>query len=64
MGEMEKELNQELQNIFAAREARREALAAKPFPEKIRILVKMQEMVAPIERKKGRAVRIWKLEGS
>ena len=55
-------MNTELERIFSARQARRQRLAATPFPEKVRALVRLQAMVAPIQRAKGRAVRVWTLE--
>ncbi len=55
-------MNPELEKILVEKQARRRWLAALPFPEKIRILVRLQAMVAPIHRAKGRTVRIWPLE--
>ena len=54
------ELNPEVANLFAAKEARRRRLAALPFPEKIRMLMQLQRMAAPILRARGRDVRPWK----
>lgn len=55
-------VNPELERIFAERQARRQRLAALPFPEKIKTLVRLQAMAAPIQRAKGLAVRAWPLE--
>jgi hypothetical protein len=44
------QLSPEMHRIFAAKEARRKKLAALPFPEKVRIIVQLQRMVAPILR--------------
>jgi hypothetical protein len=55
-------MNPELEKILAERQARRRWLAALPFPEKIRNLVWLQAMAAPIQRAKGRTVRPWRLE--
>ena len=55
-------MNPELEKILAERQARRQWLAALPFPEKIRTLVRLQAMAAPIQRPKGRTVRPWRLE--
>ena len=55
-------MNAELERILSARQARRQRLAAMPFPEKVRALVRLQAMVAPIQRAKGRSVRAWRLE--
>jgi hypothetical protein len=52
----------EIARLFAAKEARRHKLAALPFPEKVRAVVCLQEMVAPILRARGRKVRVWKLD--
>jgi len=57
-------MNPELEKIFAQKRARRRWLAALPFPEKIRTLVRLQAMAAPIQRAKGRTVRVWPLEAS
>jgi hypothetical protein len=45
--------------LFAAKEERRHKLAALPFPEKVRTVVRMQEMAAPLLRARGRRVRVW-----
>jgi hypothetical protein len=52
-------VNEELQRIVAAKERRRRHLTALSFVEKIRTLVDMQTMAAPIEREKGRPARVW-----
>ena len=52
-------LEPEVARLFAAKEARRRQLAAPSFPEKVRAVVRMQQMVAPILRARGREVRIW-----
>ncbi len=44
-------LKPEIARLFAAKEARRRRLtAALPFPEKIRVVVRLQEMAAPVLR--------------
>jgi hypothetical protein len=53
------ELTPEIAKLFAAKEDRRRKLAALPFPEKVRAVVRMQEMAAPLMRTRGRQVRIW-----
>ena len=55
------ELNREVAKLFAAKDARRRRLAALPFPEKIRMLVRLQRMAAPILRARGRDVRPWSI---
>ncbi len=51
-------MNPDLEKILAEKQARQQRLAAVPFPEKIRALVRLQAMAAPIQRAKGRTVRI------
>jgi len=53
------ELSPELQRIFAAKEARRKQLAALPYAEKVKIIIQLQKMVAPILRARGKEVRVW-----
>lgn len=53
------DLTLEMQRIIAAKERRRVALAALPYPEKVRILLQLQRMAAPIQRSRGREVRPW-----
>jgi len=55
-------MNPELEKILAEKQARRQWLASLPFPEKIRTLVRLQAMAAPIQRAKGRTVHVWPLE--
>ena len=54
-------LDPTLLRILAAKEARRRKLAALSFPEKVRIVVKLQQMAAPLLRAQGRSVRPWTL---
>jgi hypothetical protein len=55
-------LKPEIARLFAAKEARRHKLAALPFPEKVRAVVRLQEMAAPVLRARGRRVRVWTLD--
>jgi len=55
-------LNPEIARLFAAKEARRHRLAKLPFPEKVRAVVRLQEMAAPVLRARGKIVRAWKLD--
>jgi hypothetical protein len=55
-------LKPEIARLFAAKEARRHKLAA-PFPEKVRAVVCLQEMAAPVLRARGKKVRVWKIDG-
>jgi hypothetical protein len=55
-------LKPEIARLFAAKEARRQKLAALPFPEKVRAVVRLQEMVASEVRARGKTVRVWNLD--
>jgi hypothetical protein len=55
-------LKPEVAKLFAAKEARRRKLAKLSFPEKVRVVVQLQEMAAPVLRARGRTVRIWSLD--
>lgn len=52
-------LKPEIAKLFAAKEARRHKLARLPFPEKVRIVVRLQEMAAPVLRARGKTVHVW-----
>ena len=56
-------LTPEIARLLAAKEGRRHKLAALPFAEKVRAVVRMQEMAAPLLRARGRKVRVWSLQG-
>jgi len=51
-------LTPEIARLFAAKEERRHKLAALPFPEKVRAVVRMQEMAAPLLRARRRRIRV------
>jgi hypothetical protein len=55
-------LNPEVARIFRAKEERRQRLAALPIEEKVRIVVKLQRMAAPLLRARGHHVRVWEIE--
>jgi len=55
--------NTELARLFAAKEERRQRLARLPYPEKVRAVVRLQEMAAPVLAARGRAVRPWRIAG-
>ena len=55
-------LKPEVAKLFAAKEARRRKLARLPFPEKVRAVVRLQEMAAPVLRMRGKIVRVWTLD--
>jgi len=63
MEKMDK-LRPEIGRLIAAKEQRRQNLAALSFPEKVRVVVQLQKMVAPILRARGRPVRVWMLDNS
>ncbi|HEY2344170.1 MAG TPA: hypothetical protein VGH90_14095 [Chthoniobacteraceae bacterium] len=56
------DLKPEIANIIAAKESRRLQLARMPFAEKVKAVVQMQSMAAPILRQRGRMVRVWKVD--
>ena len=58
------ELKPEIARLIAAKEQRRQKLAALPFAEKVRVVVQLQQMVAPVLRARGRTVRVWALDDS
>ena len=54
-------LRPEIARLIVAKEQRRRELAALSFAEKVRVVVQLQQMVAPILRARGRPVRVWAL---
>ena len=52
----------EVAHLFLAKAQRRRALAALPFTEKVRAVVQLQRMAAPILVKRGKAVRPWTID--
>jgi len=55
-------LTPEIARLIAAKECRRRKLAALPFAEKVRLVIKLQQMAAPVLRARGRSVKVWPLE--
>ncbi len=55
-------LNDEMTRILAAKEQRRRQLAGQSFPDKVRALVRLQELAAPILARRGRRVRPWQID--
>ena len=51
----------EVGKIFAAKEQRRHDLARLPFPEKVRAVVELQNMAAPILLTRGKIVKPWSI---
>lgn len=54
-------LKPEIARLIAAKEQRRHELAALSFVEKVRVVVQLQQMAAPVLRARGRSVRVWAL---
>jgi hypothetical protein len=54
-------LKPDIARLIAAKEARRRQLARLPFPEKVKAVVQLQRMAAPLLRQRGRKVRVWEL---
>ncbi len=50
----------EVMQLFAAKTERRRALSRLPYPEKVRAVIKLQEMAAPILRARGKLVQPWR----
>jgi hypothetical protein len=49
----------EAARLLRAKEERRQALSQLPYPEKVRAVITLQEMAAPILRARGKMVRPW-----
>jgi hypothetical protein len=56
------QLNPEMARLVAAKMERRHKLAALPYPEKVKAVVRLQQMAAPLLKKQGRLARVWTLE--
>lgn len=54
-------LKPEIARLIAAKEARRRQLARLPFALKVKAVVQLQRMAAPLLRQRGRRVRVWEL---
>ncbi len=55
-------LRPEIEGLFQAKTKRRARLAALPFHEKVRALLQLQQMAAPLLRARGMPVRVWALQ--
>jgi hypothetical protein len=53
----------DLNQMLAGKERRRHELARLPIEEKLRAVVRLQELAAPILKQRGKTVRCWKLKG-
>jgi len=54
-------MSAEAARLFAAKEQRREMLAALPFPQKVEAVIRLQQMAAPILCARGKFVQPWKI---
>jgi hypothetical protein len=54
-------LKPEITRLIAAKEARRRQLVRLPFAEKVKAVVQLQRMAAPVLRQRGRQVKVWEL---
>lgn len=54
-------LDPEISRLLLAKEERRHHLARLPYPEKVRAVVQLQCMAAPVLRTRGKQVRPWHL---
>ena len=55
-------LKPDVARLLGAKEARRRELARRSFPEKVRAVVRLQEMAAPLLRARGHVVRVWRTD--
>ncbi|HPO15982.1 MAG TPA: hypothetical protein PLI09_21270 [Candidatus Hydrogenedentes bacterium] len=55
-------VNDVLQRLLKAKEDRRKELARLPIEEKVKIVVRMQHMAAPLLRQRGKEVHPWTLD--
>ena len=56
------QLKPEIEKLFHAKEKRRSRLAGMPFPDKVRAVVQMQKMAAPVLRARGKHVTVWSID--
>ena len=54
-------IDPEIQRLFAAKAERRRQLAALPWPEKVRILVRMQRMIVPLLKDRDPRACVWEI---
>lgn len=55
-------LTPEIEGLFRAKDRRRARLAALPFHEKVKAVIQMQQMAAPLLRARGKFVRVWTVQ--
>ena len=58
------EMKPAAKKAYAAKAERRKRLSALPIAEKVRILVRMQKMAAPLLKAQGREVRVWEVDSN
>lgn len=51
-------VSQEVAQLLAAKEARRRKLAELPFPDKVRVVMRLQRMVEPLLRARKAGPRV------
>jgi hypothetical protein len=56
--------NRDLNQLLAGKQRRRHDLAGLPIEEKIRAVIRLQQLAAPILRQRGKIVRCWPLPTS
>lgn len=49
----------DLNHLLAAKQRRRHELARLPIEEKIRAVIRLQQLAAPILKQRGKHVRCW-----
>jgi hypothetical protein len=54
----------ELAKIFAGKEQRRRTLAGLAYPEKVQVVMQLQEMAAAILRARGKSAQPWRTNRS
>ena len=52
-------MNAEMARLFRAKEERRKSLSRLSYPEKVRAVIRLQEMAAPLLRGRGKVVQPW-----
>lgn len=55
--------NEVISSLFEAKQARRKKLSRLSFPEKVKAVIQLQAMAAPILRRRGKLVHVWKVDG-
>jgi hypothetical protein len=55
-------LNPSIKKLILAKEVRRRDLARLPYPEKVKIVVELQKMAAPLLQARGQQVHPWKVD--